>query len=293
MNINLYDVLEKYKIKFVKSGQHHHATRGWINVDCPLCSPASQKYRLGINLTTTICNCYVCGPQSLVNVVALVSGTHYNAIKQDLQHLTKVRLSDAPQVKKNLLLPKGRGPLLDAHNKYLKGRKFSPKKIQKIWKIEGIGIASKLSWRIFIPAMLNNEIVSWTTRAVSSVATMRYISAGVEEESISLKSFLYGEDFCHHAIIINEGPLDVWTIGPGAVATCGMSYSKSQLLRMSKYPVRVVCFDNDHSAQKRASKLTNDLSVFEGETYNVTLSGKDANSSPPEEIEELRKTFLH
>jgi hypothetical protein len=181
-----------------------------------------------------------------------------------------------------LVIPKGVGELMPAHIKYLIQRGFNYKEIRHIWKIQGIGIASHLAWRIFIPIIHHEETVSWTTRSISkSKKVTRYISAPLEEESIPHKSLLYGEDFAHHSIIITEGPLDVWKIGPGAAAT-----------KIAQYPTRVICFDNTKQAQLRAYQLCNDLSVLPGKTYNILLDAKDAGSATEKEIEKLRKKFL-
>jgi DNA primase len=96
-----------------------------------------------------------------------------------------------------------------------------------------------------------------------------------------------------HAVIVCEGPIDAWTIGPGAVATCGLGYTRSQLMELSQFPVRVVCFDREPAAQKRARRLARQLQVFPGETHVVELeTGKDANECQRNEIMELRKQFL-
>ena len=76
------------------------------------------------------------------------------------------------------------------------------------------------------------------------------------------------------------------------MATLGLGYTQAQVNRMVNYKTRVICFDNEKKAQKRASKLCNDLSVYPGETFNVKLSGKDAASSPIKEIKEVRRRCL-
>jgi DNA primase len=135
--------------------------------------------------------------------------------------------------------------------------------------------------------------VSWTTRSISySDRVTRYVSAALDEEKIFHKELLYGEDFARHAVIVNEGILDAWRIGPGAVATFGSGYSQEQLERIAKYPTRAICFDNEPEAQKRARKLSNDLSALPGETYNVLLDKKDAADESKENIKRLRQEIL-
>jgi len=195
--------------------------------------------------------------------------------------------------KGKLIIPKGVGNLQIPHARYLVERGFLPKDIINLWKIQGIGIAGKLSWRIFIPIIYHGKMVSWTTRSISNRGKVtRYISAELKEESIPHKSLLYGEDYVQQSIIITEGPFDVWKIGPGAVATLGVGYSNEQAFRMTSYPKRAICFDNEKEAQKRAKKLCEDLSVFPGETFNIQLNAKDAASADAKEIQQIRKEFL-
>lgn len=286
------DILDKYNVPHVTAGQHHHATSGWLNFDCPFCSPRSGHYRMGYCVSGRFVNCWVCGSKNLVETIVEVSGIERRAAVLLLEGITPPRHQDGAPRRQKLVLPGKLGALLPAHCEYLKARGFNPKEIEKLWGVKGIGVSSRLSWRIFIPALLRDETVSWTTRSISDNVKAKYISARVEEEAVSLKQILYGEQYCRHSIIVNEGPLDAWRVGPGAVATCGMGYSRRQLLLISKYPVRVILFDNEPEAQKRARKLVDDLAVFEGETYNVTLDGKDASRSSKRDIIKLRESFL-
>jgi hypothetical protein len=58
-----------------------------------------------------------------------------------------------------------------------------------------------------------------------------------------------------------------------------------------KYPVRVVCFDNDPEAKRRARRLVEQITPFPGETYYVELDSKDPDSATERELTKLR-SFL-
>ena len=103
------------------------------------------------------------------------------------------------------------------------------------------------------------------------------------------KELLYGEDYCRGSVIIHEGPTDVWRTGPGAVALLGTGFTDAQVLRLSHYGLRIVCFDSEPAAQRRANKLCSLLDGFPGETINVVLDSKDPGSATPKEIAKLRK----
>ncbi len=177
-----------------------------------------------------------------------------------------------------------------AHEHYLSERGFTPSELVSTWKIKGIGPISELGlqWRIFIPIYLDNVLVSWTTRGLADKG-VRYVNAPSEWESIPRRELLYGEDFVGHTIIVVEGPTDVWKIGPGAVATFGVAFSRAQVEKLSKYPHRVICFDSEEGAQVKAKELCQQLMAFPGETMNVMLTAKDPGSATDQEIQQLRR----
>lgn len=136
-------------------------------------------------------------------------------------------------------------------------------------------------------------MVSWTTRSISDRHSERYISASPQEESIDHKTLLYSEDYVRETIIVCEGPTDVWRIGPGAVSTFGTSFSQGQVDKICRYPRRVVCFDRESFAQRRAAELCDLISPFPGETFNIKLeTGKDPGNCDIKEIKKLRSLFL-
>jgi DNA primase len=121
---------------------------------------------------------------------------------------------------------------------------------------------------------------------------LRYINANPREEAVPAKDLLFGQDLARHAIVVVEGPFDAFRIGPGAVATMGLSYSREQLFKMSQYPVRVICFDQEDKAQQRARGLANDLLPFPGKTSVVVPQSADPGDMSEEEVREIRRTFL-
>jgi hypothetical protein len=194
---------------------------------------------------------------------------------------------------KELVLPSGRKPLQPPHRRYLESRGFDPDKIVRLWNVEGFGPHPKYPWRIFIPIYHNGVIASWTTRSISDEKDQRYGNAGIAEELESSKDLLYGEEYARNAVCVSEGYLDAWAVGPGGVATGGINVSKTQLLRIASYPVRVIIPDNEPLAIQRADKLCDQLEPFAGSTFKVVLSsGKDASRASKTEIKELRRQFL-
>lgn len=269
---------------------HHHARSGWVQFDCPFCSAGSRRWRMGYNTRGGYVNCWACGRHKLVETVAELLRVTDREAWQKCQTLDRVRTpreDEKPAGK--LVLPKHVGPLLKTHRRYLERRGYDADELARVWELQGIGLASRLAWRVFVPVVSGGRVKSWTTRSVDDDAEPRYLSARPDEEEAPLKSLLYGEDYCRHAVVVHEGPADVWRTGPGAVATFGVNVSQAQVLRLSRFPVRVVCFDSSRDAQRQALKLLDSLTPFPGETWNVVLDAKDAGEASPREIRELRE----
>lgn len=275
---------------------HHHVRPGWIGADCPYCSPGWGKFRLGVEIRTGRIHCWVCGRLKPVKALAdLLAISHDQAYVIYRRHFRDAHLRDveAQESIGVLKVPKGVGPLLPPHIKYLKSRGFEPVTISSTWDVQGIGIHKSLQWRLFIPVYdPNGRMRSWTTRSIRDNG-LRYRSASPEEESAPLKTLLYGEHLVKSTIAIVEGPADAWAIGPGAAATLGVAYSKAQLSRLSRFTSRIVCFDAAPDAQRRADELCTILSSLPGTTVNVRFeTGDDPGSADPEEIEEFRSAYL-
>jgi DNA primase len=286
------EVLDQLNIEYVTEG-HRHVRPGWIGLDCPFCAKDTKKWHLGYSIEDHYTKCWRCGYHSAIDVIMEYTELSFKECKKLLDGIEVAYTPKEEKPKGNLILPKHIDKLQRSHIRYLKRRGFNVPELIVLWNIKGIGLASKLAWRIFIPIIYRGKVVSWTTRSISKDKnTLRYVSAAPTEESIPHKDLLYGQDFARDTILINEGPTDAWRIGPGAVATLGVNYSKEQLQKMLLFKKRIVCFDTEKMAQIRADKLCDDLSAFPGETFNLQLDAKDAASASDKEIRQIRKEFL-
>ncbi len=294
--MEIRDILQQFNIPTAPE-DHHHRTDFGEQIDCPWCSPNSGKWRMGITKDGHFARCWSCGGYNHSVVDTLVEITHqpWEKIKDLLKQLSplkELKPLHKGKIHGKLKIPEGVGPLLPAHRNYLRQRGFDPEKIEKLWGLQGLGIAPRLGWRILIPVYFQGRMVSWTTRAITEDTERRYLNAEPSEEEISPKQILFGSDFVRHAVVICEGAFDAMRIGPGAVATMGLAYSRSQLSQMANYPVRIVVFDNEPQAQDRAKELCKVLTPFPGTTSNVCLDAKDPGCADPTEIQELRNQFL-
>lgn len=290
---SITELFDAHGVTYVGS-EHHHVRPGWIGVDCPKCSPGWGKYRLGFEEATGRVNCWFCGAVDAYEVISLLCHIDFDAVGRHWRRPGRVFIPDQKIDLGRLTKPKGIGDLQAPHRRYLKSRGYRPDEIARLWRVQGIGIAAKLMWRLFIPIFDDRGTeVSWTTRSIKDDAERRYISASAGEEAYPHKSLLYGAHLARHAAVIVEGPTDAWAIGPGCVATCGVGWEAEQLYRMAQFPVRAICFDRSPDALRRADRLCRELSTWPGQTDLIELeSGDDPATADPEERAEIRRTFL-
>jgi hypothetical protein len=286
------ELLRELSIHTAPAG-HHHSRPGWAQMDCPYCTPESRHYRLGFNLRGGWFSCWLCKTLPLVPTLARLTGREYGELKR----LTVGMETDRGQplarevLTGELKLPPGRGKLKKIHRKFLRSRGFDPDQIAEDWNVEGISeLGGRYAWSLFIPVHLGRQVVSWTTRVVGEGAGRpRYDTAPQDSEAYPAKRLLYGEEKCGNVVMVVEGPLDVWALGPGAVCTMGAAISRAQIARLVKFPKRYICLDAEPDAQRVARKLERELDAFDGETYNVILSsGKDPSRVSQKELKQLR-----
>jgi hypothetical protein len=297
--MTLAELFDSLGVEYRLPGQHHHVTRGWVGTDCPLCSLGSKKFKLGWRRGGAT-SCWSCGTVSPPYALCLLAGIGYEEAKalvggsKDLA--PDKRLAEA---RRHKLVKPDTSPVMRVRpfrtpaTRYLEDRGFSMDYLSRVWSIDSVVLLGPLGGRIYIPIFKDGVEVSWTARAADSVTQPRYRNCPAEHEAYPAKSLLYGEWHCRGACVIVEGPTDAWRIGPGAVATMGVSYGRAQLLRMTQFPVRAVCFDREPGAQKRARELCALLSAFPGETHLITLeTGNDPGDCDEQEVAEIRRRFL-
>lgn len=296
--MNITDILDHYNIQYKRAGESSHVSSGWVGIKCAWCDNGKGNFGLGIppNSRRTA-TCWKCGAHTIAEAIQKISGAPWREILGLLGELAPVRPVERPRGR--LQLPPGLGPLLPCHATYLRDRGLDPERCERLWGVQGIGLAATLAWRIWIPAQRDGEILSWTTRAIGDVPHgQRHRSAGPAQERLPLKSLLLGEDYVRHTVVVCEGALDALALGPGAVATCGVGVTPAQLARIARYPRRALVLDAEPEAQRRAERLADDLTPYPGETLNVVLeAAKDPgdcllSAAGRRELRRLRRLFL-
>lgn len=286
--MTIEDILEEYDITFHREGGHHHARPGWLQLDCPFCGPKTNKFHLGYNVHLKYFNCWKCGGHHPVPTFQQL-GILRETAQEIFRGLDTETAIPPERTRISLQEPAGIGPLLRPHRDYLRERGFKPKQISSIWGVQGIGLVARLSWRLYIPIIFGGAKVSWTSRAIGDRVSQRYLSASAEQESMNHKELVYGIDYCRHSIVIVEGPIDAWKIGPGAGALFGTAFTPAQVRHLINIPYRFICFDSSREAQLKAQELANQLAVFPGETQNIILDAKDPGEASEKELRAVRR----
>lgn len=295
---DIYSILKNSGVPF-RLPPHQRIRRGWIGVDCPKCSPGHGKFRLGFEEATGRAHCWVCGSFYAPEILSLLLRISVRDARDllGLKHQVRTRKNDDEKVPGKLVRPAGIEENFSmAHADYLESRGLCSRSVCDLWGIRSIGPRGGfLKWRLYIPIFDRfGREVSWTTRSINPENTeMRYYSANEDQEEVSHKTVLYGAHLARHTIAIFEGSVDCWTVGPGSVATLGVGFTSHQKTLMGQFPNRIVCFDSEDDAQRRADALCQELSLLPGNTESVRLeTGKDPNSADPAEVLEFRKKYF-
>lgn len=285
------ELCEEQGIDFREGGTHPSVSVGWVGINCPFCVEEDDfhmGYRNGFV-------CWKCGPHRSGSVLAAILRIPLPRAIALAETITPeddelIDGTEAEGAGRKLVVPPGVGPLLRMHAEYLRSRNLDPAEMVNTWELQGIGNGHGfMSRRIWIPIQYRGKTVSWTSRAIDDDVERRYQAAGKNAERLSHKKLLFGEDQAGSGIIVHEGPFDVFAVGRGATATCGTGVSPSQLKRIAKHPLRVICFDSSPMAQERARALVDTLSIFPGRTLRVELDAKDAGEAVPRELRRLRR----
>lgn len=250
---------------FPTTTDHHHCSKGWTATHCPFCG--SSNYHLGYNPYGQYLSCWKCGYHSVVAFVAKVIRADKGKVKSILKQYCDdsaplVRRYKGKQTGTELKPPKGLGPLLDNHNRYLIKRGFDPDELEFMYRLKGTGPVSDSGWkhRLMIPVLYEGEVVTYQGRDVSGKSDIRYKSMRTEDSLMDIKSTLYGLDHIEGSgfAVVVEGPIDVWRLGPPAVATFGTEFTLSQAKLLKNQKLVYVMYDNsakDPNAQRQARKL--------------------------------------
>jgi len=249
-------------------GNDKHYKHGWINVECPFCYSDGTKHLLGHKVGTRSFNCWQCGWHRLKDVVSELSETHRDSVWRLLQEYDRGWIRNSQKEAKTVLsdrcvFPTGTGRLLKHHIRYLEKRGFSEEMLDP-WGLKSTGPIGPYKHRVIAPIRLDERLMSYQGRDVTGKANLKYKACEQTNEVIPHQQLIYGIDQVPGTIVVVvEGIVDAWKLGPGAVAVFGIDWTEQQARLLMDYEHVIILFDSEPEAQRRAKQLARRLYVPE------------------------------
>lgn len=295
--MNYIRLFNDYRIEFSTK-----KNRGWVNIDCPYCDTHRNAFNLGINPDGDYCTCWKCGYHKIDDVlkrILNVSSLEIKRIRTDYEGntFTDTFIQRNERVT-NLEFPFS--TFTDNERKYLKGRGFDPDYIHFKYGVCGGGLLGKWSFRIIVPLIHQNRIVSWTGRSILSKENIarleipRYKNLSESESIISPKNILYNLDHCNgDTVVLTEGAFDVMKLGDSFCCSFGITVTERQIQYLNEHYRKVfIMFDNEVEAQNKARKYGLMLSSLGTEVEIVDAYSeygkKDGGELDELEVNEIR-----
>jgi len=299
--MDIIQLYQDYGIDYVTEG-HKHARPGWVNTACPFCT-GNPGYHLGYNIQDNFFFCWRCGWHSIPQSVSRL----LNISEQDAKPLIQKYGLSIPHATKESKVeirikafqyPSDTARMTEAHKQYLESRLYDSTHLEQTWQLAGtgpVGLLDGISYarRIIIPVTWDRCPVSFTSRDITGVHLMRYLSCPKDREVIHHKDILYGrQDKWLDIGICVEGPADVWRLGPTAFATFGIKYTMKQVRIMAKHFKQIIVFyDSDPQAILQADKLVADLKFRGVVAERLTIPG-DPGSMKQEDADYFVKHLM-
>lgn len=273
--MNFEKLFTDYKIEYSTK-----VNKGWVNVECPFCYSSTHQKHLGFNPNGDYCHCWKCGGKNIKTTLSRLLSIPSNYVDDVMRDYRGRNIQLNNLNKKSKTIHKLELPtdtFLPIERKYLKQRNFNPKQLYDKYKIVGGGMTGKWKYRIIIPLILNNKIVSWTARSILSKEKLseldipRYKNLSIEESIINPKDTWYNLDNCYgNEVILTEGVFDVFRlsdidnndkVGDNVICSLGTTVTQEQIrVIQSRFKKVYILFDNEKEAQEKARKLGKQLS---------------------------------
>lgn len=128
------------------------------------------------------------------------------------------------------------------------------------YNLHATGPIGPYAFRVIAPIYFDGNLVSYQGRDYTGKSELPYKACPKELEVREHKHCLYAMDLAvGETVVVVEGVVDAWKLGPGAVATFGSSFTWPQVrLLGERWSRHVVLYDPD--AENKANELANALS---------------------------------
>lgn len=296
--IDIQRIFKDYRINYSVDGPN--CSPGRINTKCVFCSDDSDH--LGWPLDGTHTHCWRCGGHEIIASLSRllrVRRQEAERIAEDYESnsILRSRLNkdrDGPRPT-SLQLPGS--DLNKYHRKYLKKRNFDPDYIIKQYKIQGTGPLERwnkidFSSRIIIPIYQGGQLISFQARDITGKTDLRYKGCPLQYSVKDYKHTLYNLDSVYPLtdalLVVVEGIMDVWRMGPGFVASFGTSLTDYQIRVLAAYDHVMFLFDPEPDAQRKAQTYAERLASLGRQAEVLQMeAGKD-----PGDLDEAEAGYL-
>lgn len=287
--IDFIAICRKRNIPYIEGG-HHHTKHGWVQTHCPFCTDGQSGWHMGFSLEQGNFNCWRCGSHRAIAVLSAILHSADQAFVAMSNNRTDKRFRTPPTVDRphEAEQPPSMGKLGTTHRKYIESRNFQLAQLKR-WDLHGTyHLSGEWNWRIVFPIKNSQgQVQAYCGRSIDDDTRPKYKMTHNDKMTDDPRSLLYGIEQVGKCIVIVEGPLDVWRLGPGAVATLGVDWKPEQLKILSGIPTRYIMFDPDKNAQKKAKQLADRLSVFNGTTNIISGHETDPGEMTTRDAREL------
>jgi len=258
----IIDILRKFDVQYTTAGEKN-VSFGFIGIRCRYCDDHSNH--LGIAIGSGNYSCWRCKSKgSFIKLLMKLSGMTFDESKNFLEEYDSQLKGDTLDKINDIInggqqtqsrppvvfggLPKyfeevsrtTKYPLLDC---YLERRKIHLDVL--IQHKCGICRVGECANRLVIPIFFDGKLVSYQAADMTGAADLKYKTA-----SSDVNQYVYNYDILESggSIIITEGILDCWRVGPTACCTFGTHITKRQFgLILGKNPKEIIfCRDSDY-----------------------------------------------
>ena len=270
-----------------------NVTKGWVNTRCIFCD--DQSFHLGISKDLYY-NCWRCKAKG--SVAYLIQTIDHVEENQALDIIRQFSIFnpgvDTEPVSKpvaSMEFPIGTTNLILPHRSYLESRNFNSFELERDYGLKSSGPIGKYKYRILIPVIEQETMVTFTSRDASGVMEARWLSHPAEESLKSIKHCLYNVDTVTDTAIIVEGPVDVWRMGSGCIGLFGLAWTSEQIVAIRNLNLKKVSilFDGESLAIQKAHELSYILSMFIPKVNVLELENGDPGELSLEDVFHIRE----
>lgn len=297
-----FDVIRYLDARNIPHSSGKNVSAGNVGIQCfnPMCDDTSNH--LGVRLEDGVYSCWKCGAKGdAIGLIMELERCGFPQAKDTLRQYSSgvVTQPRGPEVVGEFMLPKfcTEAPT-GIHKKYIHGRGYQWEALVAQYGLRFTGAISYLDaghkrihyrWRIIIPIYIDGVMVSFTSRDITGLSDAKYKAAPDEIAIRPGADVVYNLDNAGDRIALVEGPMDVWRIGPGAVAMLGTKFTEEQLVLIaSRRPSRVyVVYDS--GAVDIAEDLGTRMARLVPRVDYLWLDDGDPDTMKPADLAHLRR----